>query len=282
MNAPHSPQAVACPIEDVQSHHDDRQIAIKKVGIRRIRHPLRWADGDSPATVAEFDLYVSLPADQKGTHMSRFVALLNEQVDTLDLARFRALLHAMRARLEADAAHLHARMAHFVLKTAPVSGIASLLDYELALHGSLTRESEQDLCRVDIEVLVPVTSLCPCSKQISEYGAHNQRSHVTARVEVLDDDGLTVQSLIDAIESQASSQLYGLLKRTDEKFVTEHAYDHPKFVEDLVRDVATAVAALPGIGQYVITAENFESIHNHSAYAEVHGHADHSDDASPE
>ena len=253
-------------IPDVQSTVDTRHIAIQSVGIRSVKYPvLIELQGQKPMpSVAEFEMTVFLPADQKGTHMSRFVALLEEsQGSVLTVAGFRAMLIEMLQRLDAPSGRIKMELPYFLSKVAPISGVSSLMDYQLILEGSAT-EKGQDIY---LTVVVPVTSLCPCSKKIAEYGAHNQRSHVTARVQLKED--VDIAQFISAIEQQASCELYGLLKRPDEKYVTERAYDNPKFVEDLVRDVAIAMNKFQQVGQYTVEAENFESIHNHSAYARI-------------
>lgn len=250
---------------DVQSTPDTRQIPIQRVGVKAVRHPLtvRTQSGDAQPTVGTWNLDVHLPADQKGTHMSRFVALLEENKAPLEPATFRTMLAAMLQQLEAEAGRIEVSFPYFVNKTAPVSGVQSLLDYEVTLTGE-TRNGET---RLFLKVLVPVTSLCPCSKKISQYGAHNQRSHVTINAELAGE--VAVEDLIRIAEEEASCELWGLLKRPDEKFVTERAYENPKFVEDLVRDVAQRLNADERIVAYVLEAENFESIHNHSAYAVI-------------
>jgi GTP cyclohydrolase IB len=250
---------------DVQSSPDMRQIAIQRVGVKGVRHPLivRTQSGDTQPTVGTWNLDVHLPAEQKGTHMSRFVALLEENKAPLEPASLRTMLAAMLERLEAEAGRIEVSFPYFVNKTAPVSGVQSLLDYEVTLTG----DSRNGATRLFLKVLVPVTSLCPCSKKISQYGAHNQRSHVTISAELADD--VAVEELIQIAEQEASCELWGLLKRPDEKFVTERAYENPKFVEDLVRDVAQRLNADERIVAYVLEAENFESIHNHSAYAVI-------------
>jgi GTP cyclohydrolase I len=250
---------------DVQSTVDTRQIPIQRVGVKSVRHPLtvRTQGGEMQPTIGTWNLDVHLPADQKGTHMSRFVALLEENKAPLEPSTFRTMLAAMLEKLEAEAGRIEVSFPYFVNKTAPVSGVQSLLDYEVTLTGD-TREG---VTRVFLKVLVPVTSLCPCSKKISQYGAHNQRSHVTINAELADD--VPVEELIRIAEEEASCELWGLLKRPDEKFVTERAYENPKFVEDLVRDVAQRLNVDARIVAYVLEAENFESIHNHSAYAVI-------------
>ncbi|MGF6775132.1 GTP cyclohydrolase FolE2 [Paraburkholderia sp. GAS334] len=248
---------------DVQSTVDTRQIAIQRVGVKAVRHPLtvRTPEGDAQPTIGTWNLDVHLPAEVKGTHMSRFVALLEENKAPLDVAAFRAMLASMLQKLEAEAGRIEVSFPYFVNKTAPVSGVQSLLDYDVTLTG----DTRNGVTRLFLKVLVPVTSLCPCSKEISQYGAHNQRSHVTINAELADD--VPVEDLIRIAEEEASCELWGLLKRPDEKFVTERAYENPKFVEDLVRDVAQRLNADSRIIAYVLEAENFESIHNHSAYA---------------
>jgi GTP cyclohydrolase IB len=248
---------------DVQSTVDTRQIPIQRVGVKAVRHPLtvRTQDGAVQPTIGTWNLDVHLPAEQKGTHMSRFVALLEERTEPLDAATLRPMLASMLEKLEARAGRIEVSFPYFVNKTAPVSGVQSLLDYEVTLAGDV----RDGVTRVFLKVLVPVTSLCPCSKKISQYGAHNQRSHVTINAELAGD--IAVEELIRIAEEEASCELWGLLKRPDEKFVTERAYENPKFVEDLVRDVAQRLNADERIVSYVLEAENFESIHNHSAYA---------------
>jgi GTP cyclohydrolase I len=195
--------------------------------------------------------------------MSRFVALLEEHREPLDQAALRTLLASMLAKLEAHSGRIEVTLPYFVMKTAPVSGVQSLLDYE----ATFIAEKRDGQTHMSMKVLVPVTSLCPCSKKISQYGAHNQRSHVTILAQLAGE--VAVEELIRIAEEEASCELWGLLKRPDEKFVTERAYENPKFVEDLVRDVATRLNADERIVAYVLEAENFESIHNHSAYAVI-------------
>ena len=250
-------------IADVQSSADTRRIAIDKVGIKDIRHPVRVKDraGAEQHTVATFNMYVYLPHNFKGTHMSRFVQILNHHERELSVGSFKEMLSEMSQRLESQAGHIEMRFPFFVNKRAPVTGVESLLDYEVTFIGEI-RHGHPTL---DIKVLVPVTSLCPCSKEISAYGAHNQRSHVTVQVRTR--GFMWIEEIIELVEREASSELFGLLKRPDEKFVTEHAYNNPKFVEDVVRDVAGRLNQDERVAAYVVEAENFESIHNHSAYA---------------
>jgi GTP cyclohydrolase I len=254
--------AGAPAIDDVQSRRDERQVAIDKAGIRDLAHPVRVSDRSrrEQHTVARVSMSVELPKHFKGTHMSRFIEILHRERE-ISVADLGALLQETAARLEADAAHIEIEFPFFVMKRAPVSGVESLMDYRVTLSG--TRRDGVD--RRSIRVVVPVTSLCPCSKKISERGAHNQRSHVTITAQLR--GSMWIEDLIDIAESEASSELYAILKRPDEKFVTERAYDNPKFVEDLVRDVALRLDREPQIAAYRVEVENFESIHNHSAYA---------------
>ena len=257
-------KAATGTIEDVQGRADHRHIAINKVGIRDIRHPVLIAEraGGVQHSVATFSMYVHLPHHFKGTHMSRFVEILHGHEREISVSSFRAMLSEMTTRLDAETGHIKMSFPYFIEKRAPVSGVASLLDYQVSLEGEIRNGHVQSWIRV----VVPVTSLCPCSKKISDYGAHNQRSHVTIRARV-DEVSVCIEELIEIAEQEASCEVFGILKRPDEKFVTERAYDNPKFVEDLVRDVAGRLNRDDRIRAYVVEAENFESIHNHSAYA---------------
>lgn len=250
-------------IEDVQSREDTRRIPINKVGIKGIRHPVRVKDRSSGEqhTIATFNMYVNLPHNFKGTHMSRFVEILNSHEREISVELFPTMLRKMTETLEADSGHIEMSFPYFVNKTAPVSGVESLLDYDVTIIGAINK----GVASTTLKVVVPVTSLCPCSKKISNYGAHNQRSHVTATVLIR--QFVWIEDLIDVIEDEASCEIFGLVKRPDEKWVTERAYDNPKFVEDMVRDVAAHFDADQRIAAYIIESENFESIHNHSAYA---------------
>ena len=252
-------------IEDVQGSADTRKIAINRVGIKDIRHPVRVRDRSEGEqhTIANFNMYVFLPHDFKGTHMSRFVAILNNHEREISINSFKDMLVEMVEKLESEAGHIEMTFPFFVNKTAPVSGVQSLMDYEVTLIG----EVENGQPSMFTKVVVPVTSLCPCSKSISDRGAHNQRSHVTVTVST--EDFMWIEEIIELVEKEASSELYSLLKRPDEKFITERAYDNPKFVEDVVRDVAGRLNDDRRIRSYVVEAENFESIHNHSAYARI-------------
>ncbi|MDE1990466.1 MAG: GTP cyclohydrolase I FolE2 [Betaproteobacteria bacterium] len=252
------------PIPDIQSTPDTRQIAIDRVGIKGIRHPVRISDrelGGAQSTIATFNMYVHLPQHFKGTHMSRFVEILNREEREISVKSFGAILREMVERLEAPAGHIEMSFPYFINKAAPVSGVKSLIDYDVTFIGEISGGKQS----FTMKVVIPVTSLCPCSKEISDYGAHNQRSHVTitARINAF----VWVEEVIRIAEESASCELFGLLKRPDEKWVTERAYDNPKFVEDIVRDVAHRLDQDTRIDAYVVESENFESIHNHSAYA---------------
>jgi GTP cyclohydrolase IB len=256
---------------DVQSTRDERALAIEQVGIRGVRHPLtvRSKTGSFPS-VGTFEMNVALPAHIKGTHMSRFIALLQKQEAAVDSTTAVTLVHEMLPLLNATQGIVQFTYTHFVKKTAPVSGVESLMDYEVTWTAEARQNASGTLdTQLHLRAVVPVMSLCPCSKEISEFGAHNQRSHVTMSVILDPQTKMTVEDLVSAAESEASSELWGLLKRPDEKWVTEHSYSNPKFVEDLVRDVAGRLQQDQRIQSLVVEAENFESIHNHSAYAKI-------------
>ncbi|HQU15565.1 MAG: GTP cyclohydrolase I FolE2 [Chromatiales bacterium 21-64-14] len=259
-----APQPTA-PIADVQNSVDTRRIPINKVGIKEIRHPVRVKDRSEGEqnTIATFNMYVNLPHDFKGTHMSRFVEILNHHEREISVQSFKDMLREMTTVLEAESGHIEMRFPYFVTKAAPVTKVHSLMDYDVSLIG----EIHDRAVHTHIRVVVPVTSLCPCSKEISDYGAHNQRSHVTVMARTR--GFIWIEELIDLVEQEASCELYGLLKRPDEKYVTERAYNNPKFVEDMVRDVAVRLNHDERIEAYIVESENFESIHNHSAYAMI-------------
>jgi GTP cyclohydrolase I len=259
--------AALTSIQDVQASPDLRRIAINKVGVKGIRHPVVVKDrsGGVQPTVAEFNMYVRLPHDFKGTHMSRFVEILSGHERAISVESFREMLFEVASRLGAETGYIEMSFPYFVEKRAPVSGVRSLMDYNVTFLGRVSDGVDTHSTRV----VVPATSLCPCSKKISAYGAHNQRAHITLTVE--SKEMIWIEELIDIAEQNASSQLYGVLKRPDEKYVTELAYDNPKFVEDLARDVAVSLNADPRVVSYVVEVENFESIHNHSAYALIEG-----------
>ena len=265
MDAPTNPRrTTVTSIEDVQGRADTRQIPINRVGVKDVFHPVRVKDraNGEQHTIANFNMYVNLPHNFKGTHMSRFIEILHHERE-ISVDSFRALLEEMTERLSADAGHIEMSFPYFVMKKAPVTGVESMMDYRASLIGE-HREGRTELW---LKVVVAVTSLCPCSKKISDYGAHNQRSHITIKARIR--EHMWIEELIDIAEEEASCELYGILKRPDEKYVTEHAYDNPKFVEDIVRDIAMRLNKEERVLAYVIESENFESIHNHSAYAQI-------------
>jgi len=255
---------ITMAIPDVQSSADSRELPINKVGIKSIRHPVKVLDksGGVQHTIATFNMYVGLPHNFKGTHMSRFVEILNSDAREISVENFESMLREMVVKLEAKTGHLEMSFPYFINKEAPISKVKSLLDYEVTFIGEILDDNR---FRQTTRVVVAATSLCPCSKKISERGAHNQRSHIT--ITATTNSFVWIEELVQMAESQASCELYGLLKRPDEKYVTERAYDNPKFVEDIVRDVAGVLNADARIDAYVVESENFESIHNHSAYA---------------
>lgn len=263
MNAP---EKIFLP--DIQASADHRRLAIDKVGVRDLRYPLALFDGRGQVqqTVAEVSMAVGLPHDVKGTHMSRFVELLEKKRPALTPARLLRLLDEMLSRLDAASGEIELAFPYFIAKEAPISGVESLLDYDVRLRAEKRPGQEAQLC---MDIVAPVTSLCPCSKEISAYGAHNQRSHITLAVRLR--APMMPEELVRLAEEEASCEVFGLLKRPDEKWVTERAYDNPKFVEDLVRDIALRLKREPRIAAWTVKSENFESIHNHSAYAEISG-----------
>jgi GTP cyclohydrolase I len=261
-----APEKISLP--DTQALPDWRRTPIQKVGIKGLRYPvaLRTATGDVQHTIAEFAMTVGLAHDVKGTHMSRFVEVLETSSAPLDVRGLHGLQAQMLERLGADTGRIEMSFPYFIRKSAPVSGVESLLDYQARLMAETTADGRT---RVTLALTAPVTSLCPCSKKISDYGAHNQRSHITITANIMGE--MSLEELAMVAEEEASCEVWGLLKRPDEKWVTERAYDNPKFVEDLVRDIALRMKRDPRVGQFTVSSENFESIHNHSAYAEVEG-----------
>lgn len=265
--ATHANTARPPGMPDIQALPDSRRIAIDKVGVKNVTYPitLRTKAGGSQTTVASIDMYVSLPHDKKGTHMSRFVEVLNQHRDCIRPESIRAMCADIRQRLHADDAHIRVEFTYFIEKLAPVTKQPGLMDYRVTFACSANQAGPSD--DFTMRVAVPATSLCPCSKEISAYGAHNQRCLIEAEVRFTGD--LWIEDLVALLEGAASCPLYSVLKRPDEKYVTEAAYDAPKFVEDIVRDAATALNNDPRILWYFVHSENFESIHNHSAYAEI-------------
>ena len=260
---PHSaPAPTAMP--DLQQSRDERNIAIDKVGVKNIHYPIVVLDKskDRQHTVASINMYVDLPHHFKGTHMSRFIEILNEHHGEISIEGIDAILLEMKERLEASSAHLELEFPYFIEKRAPVSGARGLMEYQCRMLGSLGEVGDFIL-----GVTVPVTSLCPCSREISARGAHNQRSAVSVQVRYR--DHIWLEDLIEWIEACGSAPVYSLLKREDEKAVTEQAYDNPRFVEDIVRAVTEKLQRIENITWFRVECENFESIHNHSAYALV-------------
>lgn len=252
-------------LPDIQGSEDRRRIAINKVGVRNVRYPITLQcprTGGVQHTVARVGMYVGLPHYQKGTHMSRFLEVLNEHHDELRLDQIMSVCHDMKNRLEAEEAFLELAFPYFINKKAPVSGQSGRIDIDVTFEAS--SNSHDDLV---MGIKVPATSLCPCSKEISAYGAHNQRCEMEVKIRTHKDRYLWIEDLFDITEQAASTQVFAVLKRPDEKWVTEAAYDNPKFVEDIVRDLALALEKDERIVWYQVDSENFESIHNHNAYA---------------
>ena len=269
-------KTTVAPLDDVQARPDSRNVTIDQVGVCALRHPLTIVDrSDAQPVTALCNLYVELPGAQKGAHISRFVEVLHAQQQPLSTANFGELLAQVGERLEAVKCGVELSFAYFIAKHAPVSGARSWMDYQVTFSGERSashdgQHSAQHNAQhneMQLKVTVPVTSLCPCSKAVAEYGAHNQRSHVTLCVTA--DGSVGIEELIELAERNASSELYALLKREDEKHITEKAYDQPKFVEDLARDLAQALNRDARVLRYEVCVENFESIHNHSAFARI-------------
>lgn len=259
MNAPSSTELI-----DVQAHPDGRQVPIAKVGVKNIRFPIAVRDRGGPAqhTVASIDMSVDLPHHFKGTHMSRFLEILNAYDGEISVEALPAVLRQMRARLGARTAYLRVSFPYFMAKKAPVTGAEGRLSYDCAFDAA-----SGDIDDFVLTVKTPVTTLCPCSREISARGAHNQRSIVTVQARFSGD--LWIEDVVSLVEASASCGLYPILKRTDEKWVTERAYDNPRFVEDLVREATVRLRALPQVSWFRVHVVNFESIHEHDAYAEV-------------
>ena len=250
-------------LKDTQSEPDHRKIAIDRVGVKNLRYPIQVRDKAHSVqnTVATLGMFVDLPKEFKGTHMSRFIEVLNAHGNIIHVENISDILHAMQEKFQASTSHLEIEFPYFMVKRAPVTGKESVMDYTARFDAAACH---QEILFV-LTVKAMVTTLCPCSKAIAAYGAHNQRGEVT--VQIRSRKAVWIEDVIAIIESSASSELYALLKRQDEKAVTEHAYDNPVFVEDLVRNVALKLNAHPDITWYKVEAENHESIHNHNAYA---------------
>jgi GTP cyclohydrolase IB len=253
-------------MRDVQSQRDTRNLPIDKVGIKNLRYPVTVRDRREGRqnTVASINMYVDLPHHYKGTHMSRFVEMLHLLRAEVSLKRFSDLLEQMKKHLDAASAHIEMTFPYFIEKKAPVSGAPGLMDYTCRIIGFSDSNNEVDLIS---EVNVPISSVCPCSKAISDYGAHNQRGEV--KLQNRFKRFIWLEDMIELVESCASSDVYSVLKRVDEKRVTEQSYENPKFVEDVVRDIAARLMEDDNITWFSVSAENFESIHNHSAYAHI-------------
>ncbi|HNN08500.1 MAG TPA: GTP cyclohydrolase FolE2 [Azospira sp.] len=269
MNAPEKFFLSALP--DVQATPDERCLSIHQVGVKGLRYPIAMfdAEGTVQHTIAQISMSVGLPPEVKGTHMSRFVEILEADRPPLTQVGVTRMLEEMLVRLEANSGRIELLFPWFIRKSAPVSGVSSLLDYDARM---VVEKTEGQYPALSLEIVAPVTSLCPCSKKIAEYGAHNQRSHITISTRLSGE--MTLDELVRMAEEEASCEVFGLLKRPDEKWVTERAYDNPKFVEDLVRDIALRLMREPRIAEWTVKSENFESIHNHSAYAEISGRND--------
>ena len=252
-------------LPDTQNTKDIRNIVINQVGIKDILHPIKFVNRDSEShpTIANFTMTVRLPENVKGTHMSRFIEILNDGECSFGIDTFMNLVQTVADKLDSSDAQIIVDFPFFRNKKAPSSGVESLLDYKVTLTGTFVNGEPE----LTLKVVVPVTSLCPCSKSISKYGAHNQRSHITIEAKAAKGETIYLEDLIDLAEEKASSELYAILKRDDEKVVTERAYENPAFVEDIVRDIAVELNANKKVNFYCLESENFESIHNHSAYA---------------
>jgi GTP cyclohydrolase IB len=260
-------QPKSATLPDIQSTLDQRNVPINKVGVKGVRYPITLrtpGHSGSMTTVATINMYVALPAEEKGTHMSRFLEVLNEHHQSLSSTTINKVCKAMKERLKAKEAHLELSFPYFIDKKAPVTGQPGKLDIDVTFE--MTSNGVDDFI---LGIKVPATSLCPCSKEISKYGAHNQRCEMTVRVRLRDGELLWIEELFDMIEQCASTQVFPVLKRPDEKWVTERAYENPKFVEDIVRDMSVVLNADERIVWYECYSENYESIHNHNAYAFV-------------
>ena len=251
---------------DMQNQPDYRNIPIDKVGIKGLKYPVTVRDKrkESQSTVAEISMYVDLPHQCKGTHMSRFVELLHQSRSVMSLESLTMILEDMKTTLGAQSSHIEISFPYFIEKTSPTTGARGLMDYDCTIIGSANSGKNADIV---LKVAVPVTSVCPCSKEISECGAHNQRGEVLVSTRF--HKFIWIEDIVELVERSASCDIFSVLKRADEKYVTEKAYNNPKFVEDIVRDVAKELIEDENITWFSVSAENFESIHNHSAYAYI-------------
>ena len=254
-------------MKDIQNHKDNRNIDIDQVGVKGIRYPITVLDKNmgEQQTVAKINMYVNLPRHYKGTHMSRFVEILNEHSRRISLQNFSEILEEMKKRLNAKSAHMEITFPYFINKMAPVTRSEGLMEYKCTFKGSLNKRPD-----LVIIIHVPISTLCPCSKEISDFGAHNQRGEV--KLQVRFKKFIWIEDLINLVERSASSDVYSVLKREDEKYVTERAFNKPMFVEDIVRDIAQELNKDSNITWFAVESENFESIHNHNAYAYVEKH----------
>ncbi len=254
-------------MEDIQNHTDYREIDIDQVGVKGITYPITVLDKDEgeQQTIARINMYVNLPRYYKGTHMSRFVEILNEHSRRISLRNLVEIMEEMKRRLDAESSHMEISFPYFVSKKAPVTRSQGLMEYRCTFKGSLNRKADLVLI-----IHVPISTLCPCSKEISEYGAHNQRGEVKLQVRFR--RFVWIEDLVKMVEDSVSTDVYSVLKREDEKFVTERAYNNPMFVEDVVREIAQKLNKDPNITWFSVEAENFESIHNHNAYAYIEKH----------
>jgi GTP cyclohydrolase IB len=257
-------------MKDVQKQRPDNPLYIEKVGVKGISYPIVVSDKKkgSQHTVASISLSVDLPREFKGTHMSRFIEVLNEHKEEIHIKNFEHILNEIKRSLEAESAHMEIEFPYFIEKLAPVTGAVGLMEYTCSLMGMVGAKRE-----FKVRVKVPIQTLCPCSKEISDFGAHNQRGIVTTVVRY--EKFFWMEDLIELIEDCGSSPVYPVLKRPDEKFVTEHAYQNPKFVEDVVRQVASILSLRDEFSWFSVEAENYESIHNHSAYAYIESEQTH-------
>jgi len=251
---------------DVQNRRDERNIEIRKVGVKNIRYPITVLDREKGLqhTVASVNMYVDLPHHFKGTHMSRFIEILNKHRGDIAIKSLARILKDVKKTLKAKSAHLEIEFPYFIEKEAPVTKARGLMEYICRLCGSNDNNGDEDFY---VGIDVPITTVCPCSKEISDYGAHNQRGVVTVNLRFR--KFIWIEEIIELVEQSASCEVYSILKRPDEKFVTERAYEHPMFVEDVVREVAQRLSSDPNITWFSVESENFESIHSHSAYAYV-------------
>ena len=258
-------------MNDVQKETAKHSVDIDKVGVKGVKYPIVVLDkkNKNQSTVATINMYVDLPRSFRGTHMSRFIEILDRHKGRMTFHNISPILSEMKEKLDAKSAHLEIAFPYFIEKTAPVSGQKSFMVYECKFIAS-----QYDSDKFILEVNVPVMSLCPCSKEISDRGAHSQRSIVTVRIKI--SSIVWIEDIVNLVEDAASSDVYALLKREDEKYVTEKAYDNPRFAEDMVRHIAVELEKIKQVTWFIVETENYESIHNHNAYASVSRYVDHS------